>query len=72
MQINDMRKKNTVLFETLNNGDVFMWNGTVLMRIRNCMCKNTLCNAIVVESCDLCTFENSDLVEKLNAELTIR
>lgn len=72
MQINDMRKKNTVLFETLNNGDVFMWNGTVLMRVRNCMCKNTLCNAIVVESGDLCTFENSDLVEKLNAELTIR
>ena len=72
MQINDMRKKNTVLFETLNNGDVFMWNGTVLMRTRNCMCNNTICNAIVVESGDLCTFENSDLVEKLNAELTIR
>lgn len=71
MEIKDMRKKNKVPFETLNNGDVFMWNETVLMRTRNCMCKNTLCNAIVIESGDFCIFENNDLVEKLNAEVVI-
>ena len=71
MEIKDMRKKNKVLFETLDNGDVFMWNETVLMRTRNCTRNNTICNAIVIESGDFCTFENSDLVEKLNAEVVI-
>lgn len=71
MEIKDMRKKNKVLFETLNNGDVFMRNETVLMRTRNCMCNSVICNAIVIESSDFCTFENYDLVEKLNAEVVI-
>lgn len=71
MEIKDMRKKNKVPFETLDNGDVFMWNETVLIRTRNCMCNNVICNAIVVESGDFCIFEDSDLVEKLNAEVVI-
>lgn len=71
MEINDMRK-NEVPFETLNNGDVFMWNETVLMRTHNCMCNNIICNAITIAGGDFCTFENNELVEKLNAELIIR
>lgn len=71
MEIKDMRKTNTVLFETLKRGDAFMWEGTVLVRTRDSMLMGVLCNAMDASNGDLFSFENSDLVEKLNAEVVI-
>lgn len=71
MEIKDMRKTNTVLFETLKRGDAFMWEGTVLVRIRDSMLMDVLCNAMDASNGDLFSFENTDLVEKLNAEIVI-
>lgn len=71
MEIKDMRKTNTVLFETLKRGDAFMWEGAVLVRIRDSMLMDVLCNAMDASNGDLFSFENTDLVEKLNAEIVI-
>lgn len=71
MEIKDMRKTNTVLFETLKRGDAFMWEGTVLVRTRDSVFMDVLCNAMDASNGDLFSFENNDLVEKLNAEVVI-
>ena len=69
MQVNDTRKN--IPFELVKVGEVFSWEGEVCMRTNLCMVGNILCNAVNIADGILAVLEDSDLVEKLNAELTI-
>ena len=69
MQVNDTRKN--IPFELVKVGEVFSWEGEVCMRTNLCRVGNILCNAVNIADGILAVFEDSDLVEKLNAELTI-
>lgn len=72
MQVNDTRKKNNTLFELVEIGEVFSWESTLYMRTRLCTLNDLFCNAVNIEDGSFASFENSDLVEKLDVELTIR
>lgn len=73
MEIKDTRKKDTVLFETIPVGGVFIWNGKFCMKTQICMIvSGTFCNAVNITDGTFLTFENRDFVEKLNTELIIR
>ena len=69
MQVNNTRKN--IPFEHIEVGEVFSWEGEVCMRTRLCRVGDILCNAVNLADGILAVFEDSDLVEKLNAELTI-
>ena len=71
MQVNDIRKKNSIAFELVKPGEVFCWEGKLWMRTRPCKVGDTLCNTVNIADGMLVYFQNSDRVEKLNAELTI-
>lgn len=69
MQVNDTRKD--IPFELVEVGEVFSWDGKIWMRTRLCRVGDILCNAVNIADGILAVFEDSDFVEKLNAELTI-
>lgn len=69
MQVNNTRKN--IPFEHIKVGEVFSWEGEVCMRTNLCKVGGILCNAVNLADGILAVFEDSDLVEKLNAELTI-
>lgn len=71
MRINDTRKKNNTSFELVKIGEAFSWEGALYMRTRLCKSSDILCNAVNIEDGGFAFFENSDFVEKLDAELTI-
>lgn len=71
MQVNDTRRKNNTLFELVGIGEVFSWEGELYLRTKLCMSKNSLCNTVNIADGSFASFENSDLVEKLDVELTI-
>ena len=71
MQVNDTRKKNNTLFELIGIGEVFSWEGEFYMRTRLCKSNDVLCNTVNIADGGFASFQNSDLVEKLDAELTI-
>ena len=72
MQVNDVRVKNNTPFEFIGIGEVFSWKGELYMRTRLCKSSDVLCNTVSVVDGGFAFFENSDCVEKLNAEITIR
>ena len=69
MQINNTRKN--IPFERIKVGEVFSWEGEVCMRTNLCKVGGILCNAVNLADGILAVFEDSDLVEGLNAKLTI-
>lgn len=71
MQVNDTRKKNNTLFERVGIGEAFSWEGELYMRTILCKSNDILCNAVNIEDGSFASFENFDLVEKLDVELTI-
>jgi hypothetical protein len=71
MQVNDTRRKNNMLFELVGIGEAFSWEGALYMRTRLCKSNDILCNAVNIGDGSFASFENSDLVEKLDVELTI-
>lgn len=72
MQVNDTRKKYNTLFELIKIGEVFYWHGDFWIRTKLCMASDVLCNTVNIADGSFASFENSDFVEKLNAEITIR
>lgn len=72
MQVNDTRKKDNTLFELVEPGEVFCWEGKLWMRTRPCKVGDTVCNTVNIADGMLVYFQNSDLVEKLDTALTIR
>lgn len=72
MQVNDTRRKSNMVFELVKVGEVFSWEGELYMRTKLCMSKNSLCNTVNIVDGSFASFENSDFVEKLDVELTIR
>lgn len=71
MKIND-RRNNKLLFESLEVGEVFMWEGSFWLKIRPCTATGITCNAVDVTNGTFAHFEESDIVEEIDAELTIR
>ena len=69
MQINNTRKN--IPFERIKVGEVFSWEGEVCMRTNLCKVGGILCNAVNLADGILAVFEDSDLVEQVNAELAI-
>ena len=72
MQVSDKRVKNNTTFESVGIGEVFSWGGELYMRTRLCKSSDVLCNTVSVVYGEFAFFENSDCVEKLDAELIIR
>lgn len=72
MQVNDMRKKARALFENVKVGEVFIWDGEFWMKTRMCTVAEAFCNAVNITDGTFLTFENPQLVEKLDTELIIR
>lgn len=72
MQVNDKRLKDNTTFESVGIGEVFSWGGELYMRTRLCKSNDVLCNTVNVVDGGFAFFENSDCVEKLDAELIIR
>lgn len=73
MKINDTRNKRAMLFEDLADGDVFMWEDRVFMRISEVADADSgeVFNAWSFQSNYFDCFDNSNYVTKINAELTI-
>lgn len=70
MKITDHRN-NRILFETVKVGEVFMWEGSFQMRTRPCIVSDISCNVVDIANGTFASFEDSDLVEKIEAELFI-
>nr|DAO61347.1 MAG TPA: hypothetical protein [Caudoviricetes sp.] len=60
-----------MVFELVKVGEIFSWEGELYMRTKLCKSNNILCNTVNIEDGSFASFENSELVEKLDVELTI-
>lgn len=71
MKINDSRENDKIYFETMQVGDVFVWSNEFWMKTRLCTVEKTFCNAVNIIDGTFLRFEDPDLVEAVEAELTI-
>lgn len=71
MKITDHRNSR-ILFETVEVGEVFMWEGSFWMKTRPCIVCDISCNVVDITNGTFASFEDSDFVEKIEAELFIR
>lgn len=70
MKITDHRN-NRILFETIEVGEVFMWEGSFWMKTHPCIVYDISRNAVDIANGTFAFFEDSDLVGKIEAELFI-
>lgn len=70
MKITDHRN-NRILFETVEVGEVFMWEGSFWMRTRPCIVCDISRNAVDIANGTFASFEDSDLVGKIETELFV-
>lgn len=71
MKITDGRN-NRFLFESIEIGEVFMWEGSFWMKTRPCVVCDIFCNAVDITNGTFVRFEESDLVEKIDTELFVK
>lgn len=72
MQINDKRVKDNTTFEIVELGEVFSWAGEFWMRTKPCKSNDMSRNAVNIVDGRFAFFDDSDSIETLNTELTVR